>query len=237
MTASRGRGVVAWALIACLVPAAGVSSEELPPAPAAEMDPAPAPTDLVRMIGELGSVRDYERLRWVLDGIERQVPAMRADLLQQLDDRVQELLSAEVELRTATALASAQQLQLSAIASADRPVQAAEGQDAQQAVQAASAHAEDAYDRLRNGAPSAEEVERSIRSWRPSGTPEEQVADTNRMMQSVFAVKDPNKRQALFTMLQDRRRDVFIEQMNASRDAAAEEASRLPHHVEEESGS
>src|SRR3989338_6508919 len=67
---------------------------------------APTPDDVRRMIEGLGSVRDYARMHWVLAGIEQQVPQMRAELLKSLDDRVQRLLDAEVELRTASAAAS-----------------------------------------------------------------------------------------------------------------------------------
>jgi len=70
----------------------------------------PSAEDVSQIITELASVRDYERLYWILDAIERQVPPVRAELLKHLDDHIQQLFQAEVEARTTTALASVQPL-------------------------------------------------------------------------------------------------------------------------------
>ncbi len=58
----------------------------------AEPTTAPGTDQVLSMIGNLASVRDYERLYWILHAIEQQAAPTRADLLARLDARVQELL-------------------------------------------------------------------------------------------------------------------------------------------------
>ena len=100
--AASGVGVVSTE-----VQGAEPSSSDAPAPEATEMAP-PSAADISRVIQELASVRDYERLYWILDATERQVPPVRAGLLQRLDEHVQQLFQAEVEVRMATALASLQ---------------------------------------------------------------------------------------------------------------------------------
>ncbi len=90
------------------IPSLANATEQRPASATAVAAPTSIPqADQVKgMIKQLGSVRDYERLTWILAAIDQQVPPVRADLLKVLDDQVQQLMQAEVERRTATALAS-----------------------------------------------------------------------------------------------------------------------------------
>ena len=130
---------------------------------------APTPDDVRRMIEGLGSVRDYDRMHWVLAGIEQQVPQMRAELLKSLYDRVQRLLDAEVELRTASAVASL------------TPILGGHGQDREQDVQVTVSKPTDGGEGARTSQASPPMEQRPLRaSW---VEPQEFEAIQNRIEQ------------------------------------------------------
>jgi hypothetical protein len=59
------------------------------------------------LIAGLDSVRDYDRLRYVLNAIDGQPASARAALLAELDERVLRITQADAEARAASALATA----------------------------------------------------------------------------------------------------------------------------------
>ena len=68
---------------------------ETPAAAAVNSAPTPVQREIRVLIDGLTSVRDYERLRWILDAINAQSEPPRAELLAYLDDQVQRLLQPE----------------------------------------------------------------------------------------------------------------------------------------------
>ena len=65
---------------------------------AVDVEP-PSGESVLRAMQELVSLRDYERLGWILKAIDRQPAPLRAQPLSQLDQRMERLIRSEVASR------------------------------------------------------------------------------------------------------------------------------------------
>ena len=165
------------------------------------------------MITLLESVRDYDRLRWVLEAIERQVPPVRGELLQALDAHVQQLFQAEVEQRVASALTS-----LPSNALEPEPV----GAQASAAAQEMTEGEERAWqEKLRRLKPAVDpkDVERQIERLSLAGAPTDVQATLNTVYQDIADVEDSETRKALLQQLDVRRQEAFQAEVAAKRAA------------------
>lgn len=199
---THGSNRTRWvAAVTFLFITGGVSAEDqLPPAVAAASS-----EDVVRIIAELDSVRDYERLRWLLDAIEQQVPPVRAELLKRLDDHVQQLFQAEVERRVASAVGSLAALSQEA-SEIGRP---AEGLTVSSERTAAD-EPSDATEKARrpNHLPSYEyeTISREVEALVLAPDPGEQRNQTSAVFRKIVNVEDQAKRMLLLQQLDLKKR-------------------------------
>jgi len=166
---------------------------------------APLSEDIVRIIAEMGSVRDYERLRWLLDAIEQQVPPVRAELLKRLDDHVQQLVQAEVERRVASAVGS---LALLSQGASDAGRSGAD--QAASSSRAAGAESSDTEAQTKRPVhlPSYEydTVSQEIEALTLVSDPKEQRDQTSTVFRKIVNVEDPAKRMLLLQQLDNKKR-------------------------------
>ena len=189
--------------------------------PSVQLEPTAPPSadDVTRMIHELASIRDYDRLSWILNAIERQVPPVRAELLKKLDEQVQQLFQAEVELRTASAL------------NALRPVMAssATSQEPKQESAAASRpnRQEDSASSTTDRAPwvspqAYEDVQRQIEQTAFDSDPKRRMHQTITLSNLILGVEGREQREQLYHLLQQRSTQALQEQMQAAHKAIDE---------------
>lgn len=218
---ARGGGLAVWlaSVGLCMGQGSSARAEELPQlrqqAPVLEASELPpSAEDVARIIKELASVRDYERLSWVLAAIERQVPPVRAELLRALDDHVQQLLQAEVEARTATALASVQpllnpQANGSEAAAEPTPVPPHRGVRDQE---------DSAQGRAPWQTPKAyREVKGVIEHTQFAAEPAQRMQQTQELMNAVFGVEDSQQRQELRQLVLERSKQAQTDHLDALR--------------------
>jgi len=207
---------VVWVMLMSALP---VGAE--PPATSTEPSietevPVPTEEEVARVIRELGSVRDFERLHWILTVAEQQVPPVRAELLRQLDEQVQELVRNEVELRTATALASLQHTKPAQSEPTEhthveqRPEQA-------EAVQEQALLPEPTLDNPR----SYTEVKDKIAQAEFATEPQASMEQFRQLSQAIMAVPDAQQREELRDLLHERQMESAKQHMEA-RQAEAE---------------
>ena len=194
-------------------------SPAMSPSMQTEQTAPPSADDVTRMIRELASLRDYDRLYWILNAIERQVPPVRAELLKKLDEQVQQLFQAEVELRTASAI------------NALRPVTAssATSQEAKQGsvpVNRSSIPEDSANpksDRVPWVSPQAyEDVQRQIEQIVFDSDPKKRMHQTITLSNLILGVEGRQQREQLYHLLQQRSAQALQEQMQARQKAADE---------------
>ncbi len=180
-------------------------------------EPVPDSSAVQHMIKELESVRDYERLYWLLHAIERQVPPVRAELLKQLDAHVQQLIEAELNARTATLAAS-----LQAALAADGGQQA---KDVKVKVELAAANpatssASDQQQAARQPfrlvpERSYREVQQAIEQATFSEDHEAGLEEFRAVHDMILGVEDPDQRQALRRLYHERSMKTVQERMSA----------------------
>lgn len=188
------------------------AAEERTPMPAHVETAPPAAEDIRRMIQDLGSVRDYERLHWILQAVERQVPPVRAELLKTLDEQVQQLFQAEVELRTATALASLQPVLASA------PPDSQQTRDVAPAPASASPERFEAMDLKTDRIPwvqaqAYQDVQQQIEQATFASDPKERMEQMSRLTDRILGVEGREQREQLFKRLDERSTQVLLQQM------------------------
>ncbi len=151
----------------------------------------PAAEDVTKVIDELKTIRDYERLYWILHAAEQHSPQTRAELLQRLDDRVQSLIRGEVELRTASTVESlglfgaSPQTGMAITRPPTNQVSATQTNSAQQA-------------RI------FKDVSKEIEQTNFTSDPTASAEQLRNLMSAILSVPDPNERQKLSQRLQER---------------------------------
>lgn len=157
-----------------------------------------SPADITQWITELQSVRDFERLYWILHGAQQQPDGIRAELLQQLDDRVQDIVTVEADQRTASAVAG---LNL-------RPA------DGGRALAGASSRppAPPAVD------PQAiQRLTAEVESAKLSPNPEERIEQIRVLLDDIASVADPAERERLQQRLHQRAMEALQRQLERER--------------------
>ncbi len=173
----------------------------------------PSAEEVGRIIEELPSVRDYERLYWILDGIERQVPSLRAELLGKLDDRVQRLLQADAEARIATAVQgltpalSVPVLTQQGVLSGSTLPHTTGGPDLLQQTRSTGSAAK------KVDAQNYEDVRRTIETASLDGNAQDSGVRMQELMRAVMGVQDRTQRAELRQLLRDRYQQAFQARM------------------------
>ncbi len=187
-----------------------------------DSETAPRAEDVEKIIHELASVRDYERLYWILRASEQQVPPVRAELLKKLDDQIQKLFQAEVEVRTATAVAALQAIAPAGTGGAQAPTDASASIGEKKRAQTdASANAtvasepHQSYDAVKAHIEQAEFTG-------DIGKPDKQMMQLSRM---ILNVEDAQQRQQLRELMHERQLHVLRQKIAADRAAAAQRFS------------
>jgi hypothetical protein len=207
---------VVWVMLMSALPA-GAEPSASATGPSAETATAvPTEEDVRRVIHQLSSVRDFERLRWILTAAEQQVPPVRGELLKQLDEQVQELVRNEVELRAATALASFQSIKPAQPERAEH-TRAEQRREQAEAAQGKALLPEPTPDHPR----SYVEVKDEITQAEFTTEPRTSMEQFRQLSQAIMAVPDAQQREELRTLLHERQMEAAKKHMEA-RQAEAE---------------
>ncbi|GEM_PF-5798364 len=196
----RARELALSASLWLCMPALG-AAEQLP----ATVE-APASEQVRQMIRELASVRDYERLGWILAAIDRQVPPARADLLQALDGQVQGLLQTEIERRSLAAATGvpAPETRHTTAKTAQVPNAARTAPPADAAIPKAS------WIEPQDSAA----VAQAIDDTQLAADPHTRLEQTRRISRMIMGVQSAEERQRLSEQLQQRTSELFAERIH-----------------------
>jgi hypothetical protein len=192
----------------------GVRAADEAPA-ARETETVPAPEAVERIIREVASLRDYERLYWILHAAEQQVPPVRATLLSALDQHMQQLLQSEIETRVASAVSSVAQLGGRTLTE--------EGKGARQPAPANDAGGELKGSMRASWVPAQEyaDVESRLQTWQPSADAGTRMQEARELTRLIIGVEGREEQQKLHRLLQQRSADTARRQIQAQAEAAA----------------
>jgi hypothetical protein len=157
----------------------------------------PSTEQVAAMMHGLQSVRDYERLHWILEAINAQDATTRAEWIQTLDNRVQQLLAASDRIAPPQTGASAEPLPL-AIEEAEQPSDHMTGPAAQSPLGMPQAAAASKKRR------SYDSVKWEINRLSLSQDSQANATQLQELSQHILAVDDPRQRSELYELLRER---------------------------------
>ncbi len=208
-------------LVLSAVQRAGYAEET--PVLQADTAAAAAPEDIEKIIHQIDSVRDYERLYWVLHAAEQQVPPVRAELLKKLDDQMQQLIQAEVEARTATAVSSVQAALAATALPSETPAAQPASTDRPETSDESWKEARQAIGPVR----SRHEVETFIGQSQLPSDSKQRMEQMKQVGEMIMGVEDPDERQALRQMYHQRSQEALRKEMETRQAEAQGKFSAL----------
>jgi hypothetical protein len=173
------------------------------------------------MIDALASVRDYERLYWILHASEQQVPPVRAKLIRALDQQVQQLLESEIATRVSTAVSSVASL-------SGTPVR--EGGQASGSARPSESTGGQAGSTRASWVPAQEyaDVEARLNSWQPPADPGTRMQQARELTRLIIGVEGKEEQHKLHRLLQQRSADAARQQIQAQSESASLAATNDP---------